>query len=390
MQLLGKKMAKTTKKNKKANNQIGIAIITLGLLLLFGALFFDVDYQTKSDYLNSKSSSYNSYPQETYLFYLNDTDIGRQSKVVESFPNIELGSKTTNNIIYRGNTFKIKSNPFSKTYYSFDLDIKKPLDTQEFLLYFNTKRITGNQNLIIKMNNEIFYDNDAKPNDIPINIKKKLSENQTKVKITFELQKPKWYQIFNWNTMEINSLQVVEVTQDSDNNQKEFDFELDKQYLESVQLTLITDCEDTKTNKPIKVTVNGYVLADYNPDCTSYLNTINKQIPLNILKTQNNKIEFETSGYYKLSYNLNKIYYNDKDTYKFTINSFNDIIDVVMYGDFDEEVIDLRLNSQTMSLKRDEIMSIIPYLRYGTNELKFLTKPLDIDEFIIEKNEFLY
>jgi hypothetical protein len=59
-----------------------------------------------------------------------------------------------------------------------------------------------------------------------------------------------------------------------------------------------------------------------------------------------------------------------------------------MYGDFDKEIIDIKLNSQIMSLRRDEIKSIIQYLRFGTNELKILTKPVEIKEFIIEKNEF--
>ena len=112
-------------------------------------------------------------------------------------------------------------------------------------------------------------------------------------------------------------------------------------------------------------------------------------VPLSILKNQGaNSIIMETEGYYKVAYSLNKIYFNDKDVYKFTINSFNDIVDVIIYGDFDKNVIDLRLNSQTFSLARDEIKSIIPYLRFGTNELRILTKPVEIEELIVEKNEF--
>ena len=57
---------------------------------------------------------------------------------------------------------------------------------------------------------------------------------------------------------------------------------------------------------------------------------------------------------------------------------------------YKKKTIDIRLNGQTMELDRDEIKSIIPYLRFGTNELKILTKPVEIKELIIEKNEFLY
>jgi hypothetical protein len=384
---------KKINKTKKASSQIGIIIMLMAGLLLLGSIFVDDGNQpSKNDYLNDRNyNKNNSYPEEDYLFYLNQTDIGRQKKITESFPNIEIGSKTENNIIHIGNDFKLKANPFSKTYYSFDLDFKKPQDVQQLLIYFKPERITGDQDLKILVNNQIYFQNKARTGEIPITINKKLASNQTKVTITFMLDKPKWYQIFNWNSFEVKELKVMEISQDSSNNEKEFNFQLDKDYLERVELNLLVDCEKPTTDNPsIKTTINGYIISDENPQCEKYINRITKKIPENILRTNKNTIKFETNGYYKLSYSINKIYFNDKDTYKFTINSFNDIIDVIMYGDFDKDVIDIKINEQTMAIGRDEIVSIIPYLKFGTNEIEFLTKPVEIKEFVVEKNEFLY
>lgn len=382
-------MIKTIKLNKKAQNQIGFAIIAMALLLLFGSIFMDDGSISKSDYLKSKSENSNGYPEESYLFYLNDTEIGRQSKVTESFPNVRIGNKEENNVIYVGNNFKLRATPFSKTHYSFDLSFTDLENLNKYLLYFDVNKISGDQDLKIYLDGKLYYKNQALDNEMPL-IMTYTPTNKSSVTVTFEIDKPNWYDLFNWNSYEVNNLKVIENIQDKSNNQKEFDFGIDKAYLERVELNLVVDCKETGDSlKPITVDINDYVIADFTPDCNSRYNTITKELPLNILNSDKNEVIFKTNGYYSIAYGLNKIYFNDKETYKFTINSFNDIIDVVMYGDFDEEVIDLRLNGQTMSLERDEIISIIPYLRFGSNELKFLTKPLEIDEFIIEKNEFL-
>ena len=167
--------------------------------------------------------------------------------------------------------------------------------------------------------------------------------------------------------------------------------EVEKLDLERAYIEIVVSCDEVvEISHSIKIKVNDYIISDSNPLCTSKNSRISADIPLTVLKSSKNRIEFQTEGYYKMAYSFNKIYFNDEETYKFNINNFNDIIDVVMYGDFDKEVIDIKLNGQTMALKNDEIKSIIPYLRYGKNELIFLTKPVEIEEFIIEKNEFAY
>lgn len=382
------------KTNNKAANQVGVAIIAMAILLLLGAIFIDDSSpNSKSNYLNKKENlSKNTYPEESYIFYLNDTDIGRQKKVTENFPNIELGSKEEFNTIYIGNNFRLNANPFTSNPYSITLNIDKPKDVNSILIYFKSDRISGDNPVDVLINDNIILQSQMENRDNPIKIyiTKDLNSNNSN-KITFQIQKPKGYDIFNWNKLDISDLKVVELRQNKENNIKQFDFEVEKIDLERAYIDLVVSCDEIKEiSEPIKVIVNGYIITDSNPKCTSKNTKITADIPLNVLKSSKNRLELETVGYYKVAYSFNKIYFNDQETYKFKVNNFNDIIDVVMYGDFDKEVIDIRLNNQTMSLKRDETKQILQYLRYGTNEIKFLTKPVEIEEFVIEKNEFAY
>lgn len=382
-------------KNKKATNQIGIAIIIMAALLLLGGIFIDDSgYNSKDSYFNKKSSTNTDgtlYPEENYLFYLNETDIGRQKKVTESFPNIELGSIAKPNIVFLGNNFILSANPFTKNSYSINVDFSEPANVDEYLIYMSPNRKSGSAQFIVRVDGVEVSKNLGRSTDLPIRIYKNPATNRS-TQVTFELEKPKWYQIFNWNKFEVNELKIVEVVQNKNNNNRRFDFDVDKLNLERAYVELAIKCEDIKDlSEAIEISVNGNVISNQNPDCTSRYNRVTAQIPLNILKEKNmNTVELKTTGYYKIGYSLNKIYFNDKDVYKFTINSFNDIIDVIIYGDFDKDVIDLKLNKHIFSLYRDEIKSIIPYLRFGVNELEIMTKPVEIKELAIEKSEFLY
>ncbi|MDA3855218.1 MAG: hypothetical protein PF569_03095 [Candidatus Woesearchaeota archaeon] len=380
--------------NKNGSTQIGFAIIVLAVLLFFGSIFVDdTPYKTKSSYIESKNTqdyaSDSKYPEDNYLFFLNETDIGKQKKVTQSYPNIALGSKKEYNSIHLENNFRLNANPFTSNDYSFNVNFEDPQDVKSILLYFNPSRVSGDQDLVIYANGMEIYRNKARSNEVPLIINQKFG-NATNLK--FELDKPHWYSFFNWNRFEIEELKIIEVRQDNSNNEKEFSFLVEKDFLERVELNIVVDCDDeTDSNKPIRVEVNGFTIDDFNPDCTSSVNrAITREIPLNIISSESNELVFKTEGYYELAYSLNKIFFNDQDVYKFTVNNFNDVIDIIMYGDFDAQQIDFRLNSQTMTLRRDEIKSIIPYIRYGTNELKVLTKPVEIKELIIEKNDFYY
>lgn len=378
---------------KKAVNEVGIGIIAMAVLLLLGSIFVDDSGSFgngNNNYNNNNNNNNNYYPHENFLFYLNNTNIGKQNKVTESFPNIELGSEVENDIIYIGNNFRLNANPFSSNRYNMTINIDDPKDTKYLLIYFKPERLSGDNEMIISVNGKRAVATPARASDVPINIPI-YNYNRSTLTLSYELVKPSFLDIFNWNKLDITDIKVVEVKQNTENNQREFNFQIDKEFLERAYVDLSITCEkQQRVSEAIKIEVNGYIISNQNPDCTSRHNKITAQIPLNILKEDKNTLILETEGFYKVAYGINKVYYNDKELYKFTINSFNDIIDVVIYGDFDREVIDLRLNSQTFSLRRDEIKSIIPYLRFGVNELKILNKPVEIDELIIEKNEFLY
>jgi hypothetical protein len=257
------------KKNKLGSSQVGFAIIAMAVLLLLGSIFVDDNYDSKNTYLRDKDSntknidSKSDLPNDYYLFYLNDTDIGRQKKVTESFPNIELGSRVENNIIYIGNNFKLSANPFTSNKFSFNVNFDRPQDVDSFLLYFTPNRRSGSQDLIISVEDEVMYVNSATKNEIPIQINKKLTN--TSVKVTFELAKPKWYQIFNWNKFEVEELKVMEVRHNKDNDEKIYSFQVEKDFIERVELNLVVDCdEDTESGKPIRVEVNDYTITDFN------------------------------------------------------------------------------------------------------------------------------
>ena len=128
--------------SKKGVNQVGIGIIAMAVLLLLGAIFIDdPNFNSKTNYLDIKNNNSNSYPQENYIFYLNNTDLGRQNKVTESFPNIELGSKEEYNTIYIGNSFRLNANPFTSNPYSFNINIKDPENVNELLIYFKSEKL---------------------------------------------------------------------------------------------------------------------------------------------------------------------------------------------------------------------------------------------------------
>lgn len=390
LRVKGKK-AETILSNKKGVNQVGVAIIAMAVLLLLGAMFVDdSNPNSKANYLDKKQNLSTGYPEESYIFYLNDTDIGRQKKVTENFPNIELGSKEEFNTIYLGNNFRLNANPFTSNPYSFNVNIDKPKDVNAILIYFKSDRLSGDNPVDILINNNIILQNQMENRDSPIKIYI-TKDLYTSNNITFQIQKPKGYDVFNWNKLDITDLKIVELRQNKENNLKQFDFEVEKVDLERAYIDLVVSCNEVVEIAPaIKIKVNDYIISDSNPPCTSKNSRISAEVPLNILKSSRNRLELETSGYYKVAYSFNKIYFNDEETYKFKINNFNNIIDVVMYGDFDKEVIDIRLNNQTMTLNKDETKQVLQYLRYGTNEIKFLTKPVEIKEFVIEKNEFAY
>ncbi len=367
--------------NKKASAQIGIVIIAFGALLILGSFFFETT--GNNDKKNDETWEY----RDSFLFYINNVELGRQSRVTETFPNIELGSREIYNTIYLGNTFLLTANAFTKNSNTRTLYFEKPEYLNEVLIYFNPKRTIGKEDLIISIDGNRVLQTMALQKDSPIRVHGSNIKNNS-VQITFEIEKPKWYQLWKWNKFEMHDLRIVEVKQNRANNERVFNFQIEKDSLDKVYIDLVISCEELKeVSEAIEVNVNGFIVSNSNPQCLSRHNRITAHVPTSVLNEGKNTLTLKTDGYYKVAYSINKIYFNEKDFHRFTINNFNDIYDVVIFGDFETENLDLKINSRIISIKRNEARSIISLLRVGTNELTILTKPVTIRELAIEKNE---
>ena len=379
---------------KRGVNEVGLGIILMGILLFFGAVFMDSEVSLNTNSGKNNDDKYKDPDNENVIWMLNNTELGRQTKETESYPNIELGAKVKNDVIYIGNSFRLVANPFSQNDYEIDLSFSKPEDVTNILVYFNIERLSGEMPLIVKYNGNEVLKTLAKSSDLPLKIPVRISnpDNFTSMKLSFEIDKPKFYSLFNWNKVEFTEFRVLEVSEDKSNKIREFNFQIDNpEFLENVYMDLLVDCKTIlETSPAIKAEVNGYIILNNNPDCQSSNTKLTGNIPLNILNENNNDVKFSTDGFYTLGYSINKVYFNDKTNYKFSLNSFSNLGDVTLSGDFDRSYLDLRINNHRISLKRNEFKSIIQYLRIGSNEIKILNDKVEIDELVIESEEFFY
>lgn len=368
--------------NRKAN--IGVGILVMALLLLIGAVFLNSD--DRRDNKDRDNIVRSGKIVEEYLFYLNKTTIGRQRKVTESFPNIELGSRVDYDTIYVGNTFRLVANPFTSNVKNVIITNPDFEDVNYYMVYYDVDKLSGENIINVRVNGRLIAETSGKGSEIPIVVPKIANES---FYISFEIEKPAFYSLFNWNKYDFSDFKVVAVRQNKDNGLKTFNFDIDKEYLDKVYVDMVVSCyeQTNELGEAIKVKVNDYILSDTNARCSLRNNRVQIQIPTNILTENKNEISFETSGFYKVAYGLNKVYFNDKDTYKFTVADFEDMVDVIIYGEFDADMLDLKINNKIISLERDEIRSIWSYLRFGTNEIEILNKPVEIEELVIEATE---
>jgi hypothetical protein len=381
------------KTNKKTINEIGVGIILMAILLLLGNLLVD-NTQTNSknkNYFDSDSEENLVYNSENYFFRISETTIGKQQTEIETYSNIYLGTKTEFKTIYLGNTFYLHSNPFNSNINSIKLDLKKYRNnTKSLLLYFDTER-NGDEDLKIFANGQLVSRNKATSKDIPILIiepKKYLNENSSKLIISFQLNKPSWYDFFNWNKVEIRNLKIVQEIENNDYKEKIINFNIDRTNLKNLIVDMTISCSEYSGKEiapPIIGLLNDQEVFSENPNCISRFTKITANIPSSILKNIDNELKITTSGFYKVALRLKQVYYNEQDIYYFNVNSFNDFYDAFLFGDFDKNAIDLRLNGKYISLKRGEGKSVITYLRHGVNEIEILTKPIEIKNLYIEK-----
>ncbi len=378
------------KNEKNGTTSIGIAIIIFSILFLLSSSFINLENNNNSN----KDSKSNNYPEDNYVFFLNNTLLGVNNIEIESYPNIEIGSPIKREIIYKGSSFKLYSNFLSSNFFTINVPKKSDEEIKYFLVYGKVERETGDNDIIIKFNGNNYYEGKGDSNSFPIVINPNNNEYNPINKTTntsnnnilkFQIVKPKFFQIWDWNNVYVKDLTIIKVKKDLGKKTRNFNFYLQKDYLKNVYLSLTVDCQTYEDNSNVKVNVNGYDITNIYFDCDGRYNTKEVEIPLDTLKNNNN-LTFTSDGYVKLSYNIKKVYYNDKFKYKFEIYNFKDITDILIYGDFNKDEIDLRINDRLITLKDKDFMSIIDYIKYGVNEIEILEKPLDIKELYIEKD----
>ncbi len=370
---------------KKGNFGIGLVIIALGFLfLIFGSSF--VESSTKH---SNTGVYYNSTSGSNYLLELHNLTLGRQRIAVESYPNLEVGSPEEKDVVFQSSSIKLLSNFLTKTDFEVRIPVK-PDECIEYLLFYTSPDIESLSNdVIVTVNNDSVYVGRLDFTDIPILIPvpNNVSGNVLTVKVYVD--KPRFFQVWKWNSLYLKNNKIVEVVRKKDNSEQSFRFYVLNPSLESLYVNLLVDCADSERGSTLEVLVNNYSLSKFSFDCEHLHNSKTISVPLNIVG-RDNKITFRTDGYLKFSYNIKKVFFNDKFVYTFNLNNYNDIVDVVVRGDFDKETIDIKVNGHLMELDRNEIKSILPYLRIGVNQIEFLSKPLDIKEFYVEKVDWYY
>ena len=222
-------------KNKKGTKELGIGIIAFAMILLVGGIISDnpVSFTEKEKYIEERE--YNEeYPEENYLFYLEDFDIGKEQRVTQSFPNIELGAKEEFIPLFTTQRIELKSNMFKKNGATFRIVPTVRENLKELRIYSNSNQLSGSENIIVKLNSKEVA---QVPSEgyFPIIIRD-LPVNET-FEMTVELNKPAWYEIFNWNKVEFKDFRIVEVSQNLNEQKKEFSFEIDdQQYLSLIHI----------------------------------------------------------------------------------------------------------------------------------------------------------
>jgi hypothetical protein len=382
-------------KTKKAIiNPFSIGIILFLFLLIF-VLFSDIETNNNSNdkysYLNNKekTSSITSIDEEidpSKIFKLGKTYIGKEKTVVENSEYFELGAIERFLQLHSG-SFNLKKKLFGSSFYYFEIPIENKKFLDSLLFYFEPEYLSGSDAMFnININNLKFIKTPIDAKNTPIKIKlDNTTKNADSLKIEISILNDGF---FSFPNVRINDFKVLGKMLSDKNSKKDFYFQTNLRSIDELDLELIVRCRDKKEYGFVDISINENLIETLIPNCNLGEEVINIPIPLSILDGDKNKLTFETDSFFQISYNLNSKYLEQGNVYRFTINNFNDFLDIVVYGNFDKEVIDIKVNSKTLSLKKDEVLSIFPYLKIGVNQVKILTSPLEIEEFVVEKVDY--
>ncbi len=384
-------MEKIYKNKKSLINPFSIGVILFIFLLLFVSFYDTGDNysttQSKSSFFQSKDYSQQDEIDETKIFKLEKTYVGQEKTISESSQFLELGSIEKFNVLFEEGSFNLKSSVFSSNSYYVELYPDYIGDIDSILIYFEPQYITGKEQLLeVNINDLRFVQSTLNARNSPIKIKfDQILKNLDILKITVAI---KGVDYFSATNVKMDNFRILEKRINEKTKTKSFNFQTNLESLDEMDLELSIRCKTKTDYGYIDVLINNKSLTTVMPNCNLGEEIITIPVPTDILDGDKNKLTFQTNSFFQITYNLKSKYSASSNIYRFTINNFNDFLDIVMYGNFDKDIIDLRINAKTISLKRDEVISIFQYLKIGVNQINIITKPVEIEEFVIEKVDY--
>lgn len=392
--------------SKKAN-MVGFAIIGLAILLLLGSVTTNDDSSIYDDNnnegSNSDSSSQNGNSEigdynivNEKLFEINSTILGREETKIQNFPNIKVGSAVEYEELAKISDITLKQSVFDSNEFSYQIN-RDVVDDENFLgvlVLAQSSKTTFESSLGLFINEQLYSSYD-KNSQFPVKIDKNQFRNNTNNVITIRTPPVEWYQVLSNSEQFLSEIRIIGIYQDSRYSQRSIDFLVNSQEEDNLnflrmKLSVVCPRGEDGTNT-IEAFVNNFKVLSQNPSCLSNAagsTVLSAQIPTEVLNLEEdgkNTILLDTQGKYDTSLQIEEVYFNDDYEYSFYINRGEDVEDVIIFGDFDKESLDIQINSHRFSINRRETQSIRTKLRSGRNELVIHDIPVEIRELLIEQ-----
>lgn len=388
--------------NNKAN-VVGFAIIGLAILLLLGSAVTQPSSPISGGNENTGGGSGSGSGSELFdvsssvLFELNSTILGRERIRTIDFPNMRIGSAIEYDELYFVRDIRLISSPFNSN--SFQSTIPRSVvEDEDFLgillvMYPRDGRFDNEVGILV--NNELFGV-ERSTSRLPLVINRREFQEGFDNRISITLPEVNWFEFFNSYEEVFNEIRVIAMYQDSRFSQRSLQFILqtNEENLNFLRLQFSVVCpqgEDGST--PIEAYVNNFKVMSQNPNCATRDprgTVLSAHVPADILRfpgesTNYNTILIDTFGTYQTSLQVEEVSLNNDFEYSFFVSRSRNVEDVVIFGDFDREFLDLQINSYRFQLPRRETVSIRTRLRSGRNELIIHDAPVEIRQMLIEQ-----
>ena len=370
--------------NKKAFNPFAIGLILFVFLIAFFLLVEEENNLNIGGF--SKDDLTDEEIKANKLFFLEDKTLGKLAIISQDYKDVVIGKLEESDIIFSSNSFRLNSNPFTSNEVLLEFDIFDAKNTKEILIYFSEEYITGSNQIIQVSVNDLKTTKtilSSENSPIRVNFDRNLKTIED-VRLKIKLEDVSLFDIFNWNKVDINDLSVVQTKVSDENLDTKFLFDVDLKDVKSSNVKVYLECLEDFSNK-IFMYVNDNIFSNINPKCSGEVEEYNLNIPLDYLYDGKNELLINTTSLYKMTFSIQNEYFERKNSNTFNINSFKDLFDIVMYGDFNKQKLNVKINDDVLELDLNEVKSVIQYLNFGVNKITFLDDEIEIYEFSIEK-----